>query len=416
MIEQELIAAVMARPGTLSEVYVRPEWFQSEAHGDIWRRILELQSQGERIDAVTVMDALDKDLANRVITIANESIGSSASAGSYASKIRAGWRKRQESDIGGLLQSGEITGDDAVRRLVDLNQEQDRFEYSINQAMAQAIRDIEEAEKAGGGIRGITTGLVKLDEHLGGWHDSDLSVIGARPSHGKTALLLHFASRCGVPSGLISAEQPAYQIAQRHISSMGKVSLARIRAGKIGKEESDAVIGTKGRLSKVGYWLYDRSNPDIVDVERVARRWHHKHGIKVLFVDYIQRIRGRGDKRHEQVGDVVRSLKTIARDLKIPVVALAQVSRAVDSRPGSRQPNMGDLADSSEIEKEADQIITLNRPEVYSDDDSHKGLAYLSICKNRHGYTGCVVASWRGEYVSFGDMPAFEDVRAGGGV
>ncbi len=407
MIEQELIASVLKKPETLADVYVRPEWFSSEAHGYIWRRILALQSNGERIDAVTVMDSLqvdDPDLASRVITIANESVGIASHAASYARKMRQTWRAAMESDIGVLLSSGEITGDEAVRRLVDLNEEQDRFEFSIIEAMNHAINDMQEAAQHGGGIRGITTGIAKLDEHLGGWHKSDLAIIGARPSHGKTALLLHHAQKCRVPAGLISAEQPAFQIAQRHIASMGKVSLSDIRAGKIGDKESSAILGTRGRLNETGYWIYDRSNPDIVDVERVARRWHHKHGIQILFVDYVQRIRGRGDKRHEQVGDVVRSLKTIARDLNIPVVALAQVSRAVDSRTGSRQPGMADLADSSEIEKEADQIITLNRPEVYDDSPQHQGVAYLSICKNRHGYTGTVTASWAGEFVSFGDM------------
>jgi len=138
----------------------------------------------------------------------------------------------------------------------------------------------------------------------------------------------------------------------------------------------------------------------------MARRWKHKHGIKILFVDYIQRIQGNGKARHEQVGDVVRGLKTLARDLDIPVVALAQVSRQVESRQDMR-PNMGDLSDSSEIEKEADQIVTMYREEVYNENTKEPGICELKVCKNRHGYTGTVAVKWIGKHVSFGNVEVF---------
>jgi len=400
MIEQELIAAVFRRPEVIHEAFVRPEWLQNETYRQIWEQILRLQAQGEPFDAVTVSQCVSPEVANIVIGIANESVGAASSAKSYAERIKAAWRKRAEADIGAALAAGELDGMDAMRQLVELDTEQERFECSFEDALRMALEDMERA--AAGEKVGITTGLADLDRVLGGWIDSDLAIVGARPAVGKTALLLHFAQACNVPMGLISAEQPRQQIAQRHVASLGKVSLTSLRQGKVGEREMNAVITARHRM-KHPYLIHDRSSPHIGEIERVARRWHHRHGIKILFVDYVQRIRGSGDKKHEQVGHVVQSLKTIARDLGIPVVALAQVKREVDSR-SNRRPNMGDLSDSSEIEKEADQVLTLYRDEVYDDNTPDPGVAEIQICKNRHGLIGTVKASWAGEFVSFGDI------------
>ena len=398
--ETELVAAAMSNSDLIWQVEVMPEHFQSEVMGEIWGAMQARQKEGSRFDAVTLSQDLPEH-SDRIITIANESIGSAAAARGYAEKVISGWVDRSAGDVYTKALSGELDRDSAIRALMNLDSGKDRFECTIQQALKSALQDMEEAQEAGGGLRGITTGLADLDRHLGGWHRGDLIVIGARPAMGKTALMLHHAQRCGVPLGVVSSEQPSYQIAQRHVASLGKVSLANIRQGKIGENEMKAMIIANGKLKD--YWLLDRSSPSVTDVERTARRWYHRHGIKILFVDYIQRIRGQGDRRHEQVGDVVRSLKTLARDLDIPVVALAQVSREVEKRQ-NRRPTMADLADSSEIEKEADQVITLYRDEVYNEDSPDKGKAELSICKNRHGYIGTVHAEWIGEFVSFGDL------------
>lgn len=401
--EQELIAAAFNSSDLLWQVDVQPEHFTSEVLGQIWGTMQALQSNGERFDAVTIAEALPEH-ADRIISIANESIGISAAAHGHARKVMADWIDRSAGDIYERGKAGELSRDEVIRALMELDTSRDRFERTIKQALKEALEDMEAARAAGGSLRGITTGLTDLDSHLGGWHDGDLVVIGARPAMGKTALMLHHAQRCKVPLGMITSEQPAFQIAQRHVASLGRVSLSNIRQGKVGEAETKAVIVANGALKD--YWLLDRSSPTITEVERTARRWRHRHGIKILFVDYIQRIKGIGDRRHEQVGDVVRGLKTLARDLDIPVVALAQVNREVEKR-GNKRPGMADLADSSEIEKEADQVITLYRDEVYDEDSRDKGIAELGICKNRHGYVGTIKVGWHGEFVSFGDLPRY---------
>ena len=401
MIERELIAAVLLKPSILWECQIEPEHFASEVHAQIWKTILDLQHKGESFDAVTVAETLGGEAGSRSIEIASESVGATSAAPGYARRVVEDWRKRKASDIYAQALDGQMERDDAIRALMSLDDQETRFECDIQQAFRWAISDMEEAQQAEGGLRGLTTGLIDLDRHLGGWHRGDLIVVGARPAMGKTALMLHFAQSASVPIGVVSAEQPAYQIAQRHTASIGKVSLANLRQGKIGDRETQAVIAANRKLRD--YWILDRSSPSVTEVERVARRWHHKHGIKALFVDYIQRVKGVGEKRHEQVGDVVRALKTLARDLDIPVIALSQVSRDVERRQ-NRRPGMADLSDSSEIEKEADQVITLYRDEVYDSQSDDAGIAELGIVKNRHGYVGTVRCAWAGEFVSFGNI------------
>jgi len=401
MIEQELIAAVLRSPSALLDCDCLPEHFESEVHQTIWQTIIDLQSRGEPFDAVTLMEVLPSEAGNRVVAYVNESVGITANAAGYSRKIVEGWRERQALDVYAKAAGGEVTRDEVIQSLMALDNQSDRFEASGQQALKWALADMEEAAENEGRLRGITTGLADLDACLGGFHDGDLTVEGARPAMGKTALLIHHAMHCGVPYGFVSAEQPAHQIAQRMVAARGGVSLSDLRHGRIGGKEMEAVKAAQGVIKQAS--LYDRSSPSILEVERVARRWRHRQGIKILFVDYIQRIRGAGERRHEQVGDVVRRLKTLARDLGIPVVALSQVGRQVEGRENKR-PSMGDLSDSSEIEKEADQILTLYRDEVYDRNSDDKGLAEINIAKNRHGYCGAVKVAWMGEHVRFGNL------------
>jgi replicative DNA helicase len=397
MIEREYLACVLRNPDLMADIPVKAEQFASPVNQLIYQTMMDY---GQSFDAVLINQKLfdqgEKVAAASVLDIVNDCTGVQVNAKKYAQEIANSWLKRKTQEIlhEGLetLDAGQI-----ARQLLELQKAESGHETTIRKALGQALEDMEIAAQTDG-IRGITTGLRELDKHLGGWHKGDLCVIGARPAMGKTALLLHFAQSCGVPLGLVSAEQPAYQIAQRHVASIGKVSLSHLRQGKIGENETKAVICANKRLDN--YWIYDRSAPSIDDIVKVARRWKHKHDIQVLFIDYIQRIQGTGRARHEQVGDVVRSLKTLARDLEIPVVALAQVSRQVEARDNKR-PNMGDLSDSSEIEKEADQIITMYRDEVYNPNTDTPGLCELKVTKNRHGYTGTVPVKWIGEHVSF---------------
>ena len=278
-------------------------------------------------------------------------------------------------------------------------------EISVAEGIKAVNRELIAAVERGGPQYGVPSGLAKLDKILLGFHPGDLVVIGARPSQGKTALLLNMADAANVPCGIVSAEQAAMQILQRMVAIRSGVSAERIRAGELHDQDWPHLTEAAASLHATNTWIFDRGAPSITDVQRTARRWANGHGIKALYVDYIQRIRG-GDPRaprHERVGEVAQGLKDIARELGIPVIALAQVSREVEKR-NDKRPLMGDLSDSSEIEKEADQIVMLYRDEVYNHESSDRGTAELRIEKNRHGRIGFVRCAWLAESMRFRDL------------
>jgi replicative DNA helicase len=338
----------------------------------------------------------------------SSTVPGAANIRAYAQIIRDGWTKRQIQAVGHRIAAcdGDAAEalDAAISDLMRLSHTSQRHEYSLRDGMSMAYAAMKQAKELGGAIPGISTGIAKLDAILGGWHDSDLVVVGARAAMGKTALLLNFAHVSGVPCGIISAEQPVMQVAGRVMSLDSGISATAMRSGHVDDEDLAKLHASVKRLIERKTWVYDRSAPTIGEVCRVIRKWHHQHGIRIAFVDYIQRIESdRGDKRYERVGDVVRQLKNLARDLQIPVIALAQVSRAVEQRQDKR-PHMGDLSDSSEIEKEADQILMLYRDEVYDPESKDRGTAELLIEKNRHGPTGFVRCAWLAETMKFGNL------------
>jgi replicative DNA helicase len=270
----------------------------------------------------------------------------------------------------------------------------------MGQVMKRAIEIIEEADSKKGGVFGVPSGLTDLDKVLGGFHNSDLYVVGARPAIGKTAMLLNFANAAGVAGGVISAEQPAEQIGLRLIAIDGKVCAHKMRNGDLEEHDFARIALTARNLNQKEIHLYDKSGPTIMEVIRQARKWKMQYDIRILYVDYIQRLKWTDLKiaRHEQVGNVVMCLKELARDLNIPIVALAQVNRDVEKRTDKR-PNMGDLANSSEIEKEADCIMLLYRDEVYNDQTMDKGVIEIDVAKNRHGPTGWKKFIWQERFM-----------------
>jgi replicative DNA helicase len=257
---------------------------------------------------------------------------------------------------------------------------------------------------------GVPSGIRDLDDSLGGFHDGDLIVVAARPAQGKTAFALNamLAADCAV--GMISGEQGRDQLGMRLLAISGPISLHRMRTAKLHDEEWARLATAAAAAKNKPIWFYDKPAPRIDEVERQARTWKFEHDIGILFVDYLQKLRGgEGENFRLQIGDICTRLKDLARELGIPVIALAQVKREVENRPmGSdglgRMPYMGDIAEAAIIEQEADQIITLYRPEVYDEDPRYRGIAYANICKNRHGPVGHKALSWRGEYLKFGDL------------
>ena len=227
---------------------------------------------------------------------------------------------------------------------------------------------------------------------------------------GKTAVMLNMALNSGSKVGIFSGEQGVSQVCQRMLATESSIGVMKMRSGKF--EEDDYTRLNAGAIrikEKPDMYFYDRPAPTINEIIRVARKWKFNHDIKAIYIDYVQRIKGDMKlAKHERVGEIAKSLKELARELKIPVIALAQVNRAVEARP-DRRPRMGDLKDSGDIEQEADVILTLYRDEVYNPETDNKGVIELIVEKNRHGGTGCIYAEWIGAFLQVKDQrPMFE--------
>lgn len=417
--ERTLLATMMLRPADCWRVDVQPEHFVSEQHGEVLAAIRTMSQESQPVDPVTVCDYFEKAgrraLGNLALTIGADSV-TTAAPEAYAARIISGWRQRKARDIGaGLMSATDPNAvDHAIAALMNLHAIEQAHEFSAKEAAKQAADELNRIHLAGGKLAGVTTGLAELDEKLGGLHPGDLIVVGGRAAMGKTSFLIGMAQTAalsGVPVGMISGEQPANQIATRMVSSRSHVNATKFRTAQFAEEEWPRILRGFGDVGNLPLWMLDRSAPTLSEVIRVARRWVHQYDIKVLYVDYLQRVVGEGDRKHEQVGFVARGLKNLARDLGIPVVALAQVSRDVE-KGSSQIPRMGHLSDSSEIEKEADQVLMLYRASVY-DENADPGVARVIVEKNRHGPTGFIEVAWLGQTMTFANLERTGQYRIG---
>lgn len=421
--EAVVIGGLVLSSGVIDEIDLMPEDFEIESYRLAYQMIIDMVAAREVVDVITISARMQKAHPgeNWIYKLghAAKNCVSVSSVPAYAEIVKNNSRNRKAKAVAANLlneiesaESSEDLIDDAVRSLMELSVSRKSHEHSISQALRISLNMIQEAADNEGTV-GIPSGIAKLDEVLGGFHDSDLYVIGARPAMGKTALLLNLINNTNEPRGLISAEQPAEQIGIRMIAINGRVNAQKIRTGTLEDFDYTKMTSCIGRLNKENnIWINDKSGIGIMDLIRQARKWKHEHCIKALYVDYVQRIKWTDQRlaKWEQVGNVVMALKELARDLDIPIIALAQVNRDVEKR-GDRRPRMGDLANSSEIEKEADCIMTLYRDEVYNPETADAGIMEISVEKNRHGPTGFVRTVWNSKYMRVDNyMPELRSV------
>lgn len=409
--EQAVIGGLLADNSLITEVDLTPFDFHDQSMAQIFGVMKALERDEKPFDVFTVADALaartGKDWTVTVAQIARNT-PSAKNIKTYAGHVKRYRKNREVRRIGRMLIDEILTDDSAIdtaiSELMQLNQPVKQTVYTMKEALKLAYDHLVEVNN-GGGLVGIPTGFTDLDEQLGGFHPSDLVIIGARPAMGKTGLLLNSSLSCGVPCGIQSAEMSAFQLAMRTMSTKGRVNSHKMRSADFDGEEWARIGSAFKEMVDLPIFIDEQPSPTIGEVQRQARMLKQKYDIKIFYVDYLQRLRGNNDRenRIDQVGEIARGLKSLARELNIPVVALAQVNRAVDTRPDKR-PFMGDLANSSEIEKEADVIMMLYRDEVYNDDSPDTGIAEINIEKNRHGPTGQIRLAWIAKYMQFADL------------
>lgn len=411
--ERVVLGAILSDNSQISRVELSPRDFSVQSHAQMFDAARRMIGAGQLVDAITLDGFLTKETGTSgwlltAVEMQRECLAPS-NAPAYAGGVRKASLSRQAARVGERLVSGGAEAiSDAIRELIELGATTQAHSCHVSDAMKLAADELQAA--ADGKSPGVRTGIRDLDDALGGFHNDDLIVVAARPSMGKTAFMLNSACAANVGVGIFSGEQGRAQIGMRLFAIEGPVSLHRMRLGALDNEEWSRVATVMSTMQRRPLWIYDKPSPSIDEIVSQARAWKFHNNIGMLMVDYLQIIRGgRGQDFRFQVGDITQQLKDLARELKIPVVALSQVKRAVEERPMGDDglgcmPYMSDIAEASIIEQIADQIITLYRPEVYEDRPEFKGIAYFNACKNRHGPVGHKAMSWRGEYLKFGDL------------
>jgi replicative DNA helicase len=400
------------------------EAFYSERHRRIFRVLEELAETGSPLDLITLRDGLERggelDACGGVGYLAALVDGSARSANveHYArivkekSVLRELIRSAQQILSSAMRASGSADEvlDEAEKAIFHVAEERLRSGFlSIKVVGERSIKLIEDLTHRREPITGIPTGFLQLDEWTAGLQPSDLVVLAARPAMGKTAFALnlaaHAALRCGRTVGVFSLEMSHQQLFSRLLCSEARVDAHRLRTGRIGKDEWQRIIKGFAELSESPIFIDDTPGIGIMEMRAKSRRLKLERGLDLLIVDYLQLMRGRSryENRQQEISDISRSLKEMAKELRLPIVALSQLSRAPEQRgTGDKRPQLSDLRESGAIEQDADVVLFLFREEVYKKEDPDlKGKAELIIGKQRNGPTGTVDLHFIREFTSF---------------
>jgi|DEB0MinimDraft_10_1074344.scaffolds.fasta_scaffold12311_5 replicative DNA helicase len=416
MLEYTLIGTALVKPELLVSSDVLPEYFENEQLRNIWIEIQNLISRNEHIDYLTVQQAMmsrGEDLTVYLARLMKEVIPCSTNSAmetlsaKMADRYRLnGARIACEQLLHDIDSHGQESIDKAIESLMSLSRESKKWSHTLQEGITRAVEMMESAIGCENGIVGVRTGLDELDQKLGGLHKSDLVVIAGRPAMGKTGLAMNLALNCDVPCGIISSEMSVEQLALRSMSLRSDIDMNKLRIAKHSEyEQSKLFACIQNDLLRKKMFINDKGGITIGEIQRQAREWSQKHGIKILFVDYIQKIKPNTAKSNkvEAVGEVAEGLKNIAKELNIPVVGLGQVNRGVEQREDKR-PHMSDLKNSGDIEQEADVVLMIYRDDYYNPESTQKGVAELLIEKNRNGPCGRLKVGFKPETVSFTNL------------
>ena len=355
--ERILLGALMLDNAQIRQVSLTAGDFTVTAHGQVFDAVRRVIGAGKLADALTVAELLEAETKRKGwLQITAEMVQeclSPANAPTYSDLIRKASVARQAAQIGEALKDGCEIGE-AIRKLIALDSVDRDYVCHVLDAMQDAIDELSRITE--GELPGVRTGIKDLDEALGGMHNEDLIVIAARPAMGKTAFMLNLAASANCGVGIFSGEQGRAQLGMRLISIDGPVSLHRMRTAKLHDDEWVRVSAVMNAAKNKPIWIYDKPAPTISEIVSQARAWKFHNSIGIVMIDYLQKLRGgAGESFRLQVGDITTQLKDLARELKIPVVALAQVKREVENRQMGqdsmgRMTYLSDIAEASIIE------------------------------------------------------------------
>jgi len=427
--EQSLLGGLLIDNTALDQVAdtISSKDFYRQDHRLIFIHITNLVNISSPADVITVAESLEKnsELASTggIAYLGNlaENMPSVANIRGYAKIIRDNSILRNLITVGSDIVEGAFLpkGKDAQQLLDEMEaklfaiaeSESNRLGYKDFQAViAQVVRDLEERGQNPGTVTGLSTGFTDLDNLTTGLHGGELVIVAGRPSMGKTALAMNIAEACGVDQNkavaIFSMEMGSEQIVTRLLGAVSKVNQQKMRTGKMDEDDWAKIADGLGRLNEAPLFIDEGSALNSYELRARARRLHRstEGGLGLIVVDYIQLMSAlggqQGENRATEISEISRSLKSLAKELNVPVVALSQLNRNVDSRPDKR-PQMSDLRESGAIEQDADVIMFIYRDEVYNPDSPDKGIAEIILAKQRSGPIGTVKLTFVGEFTRF---------------
>jgi replicative DNA helicase len=436
-LEEAVLGALMLEKDALTNVIdiLKPQSFYKESHERIFSAIERLFTRSEPVDILTVTQELKKtgelDLVGGAyyITQLTNRVASAANAEFHARIISQKYIQRE------LIRTSSETIRDAYEESSDVFDLLDRAEkglFSIVEGnirknydkmhtlIKKAIEQIEVAKNRKDGLSGVPSGLTALDRLTSGWQNSDLVIIAARPAMGKTALVLSMARNAAVefdkPVAIFSLEMSSLQLVTRLISSESELPGEKLKKGTLEDYEFQQLNDKIKKLAEAPLFIDDTPGLSVFELRAKARRLKEQHNIQLIIVDYLQLMTAGGEgkgNREQEISTISRSLKGLAKELNVPVIALSQLSRAVETRGGDKKPQLSDLRESGAIEQDADMVMFIHRPEYYNitEDESGMptaGVAELIIAKHRNGPVDSVKTRYIGQYTKFADLDSLD--------
>ncbi|HET6592240.1 MAG TPA: replicative DNA helicase [Xanthomonadales bacterium] len=426
--EQAVLGGLLLSPRAFDQVadVVTEIDFYREDHRLIFRAIGQLNEKGRPCDAVTVTEWFESHgLVDQVdgggyISQLASNTPSAANVRAYAEIVREKSILRQLVDVGSEITSGVFSQDgrdsrelleEAERKVFAIADQDLRLRagasfVTIQTAIKEAIEKLDELAKHEGDITGTPTGFKDLDEKTAGLQDSDLIIVAGRPSMGKTTLAMNIAENAAIkhekPVAIFSMEMSAQQLVRRMFSSLGQIDQNKLRTGNLDDLDWPKLTSAMNLLHKSRIFIDETPSLSPAELRARARRLKREHDIGLIVVDYLQlmAVPGTRENRATEIAEISRSLKAIAKELQLPVIALSQLNRALEQRPNKR-PVMADLRESGSIEQDADLIVFIYRDEVYNEDTPEKGKAEIIIGKHRNGPTGTVMLTFQGHWLRF---------------
>src|SRR6201997_4443764 len=408
---------------------INEEYFYVPAHQTIYQVLVELWNAGQAIDLITFTQVLrDRNLLETLggasfVTSLFTFVPTAANVGYYLDIVRDKYLLRQiiaaatESVRRAYEEQDEVNNllDEVEQRIFAVGE--DRFKgqlLSMKDQVMDAIEAIEKLYERKGGITGISTGFVEFDRMTSGLHGSEMIVIAARPSMGKTALAMNIAEHVAIneklPVGVFSLEMSSQQLVQRLLCSRARVNLQKVREGFLAERDFPSLTSAASKLAEAEIYIDDSAGLSILELRAKARRLKAQKNIQLIVVDYLQLLRSTSrraqDNRQLEISEISAGLKGLAKELKIPMIVVAQLNRQPEQRSGGK-PRLSDLRESGSIEQDADLVGLLVRPEVYEDDEDARaekaGEAELIIAKQRNGPVGEIPLTFLKEFTRFED-------------